>query len=168
MNYAHLAAFAVVLLAPGQSLAKDRAPIEIKAPRVTLSGWVSDVSKALDENLRYPLDSFPALPESGYASITFRVGADGSPVDVTLRRSTGNKRLDRAAMLAVAGMTNIGPLPATAGVARKVRANILFAADAVTLAELAREERRDMARLAATSEGRNEIALTTSAAPTAG
>ena len=139
MKYALVAASAVVLLSPVQVAAQGRTPIEIEANRPTLAAWVADVSGAIDTNLRYPSYFGRNGPESGYASISFRVGADGAPVDVVLRRTSGSSRLDRAALNAVAGLSGIEPMPRSSSSMQSVRANIVFAADEVTLARLHRQ-----------------------------
>jgi protein TonB len=90
------------------------------------------VSGAANSGVRYRSNPKPPYPEEarrlreeGIVLVSVEVGADGLPVEVTLKQSSGYESLDRAAVEAVKGWTfepaREGPLPVASRVDVPVR-----------------------------------------------
>jgi TonB family protein len=101
--------------------------------------WVGMVSGKLDASLARETipQAYPnwSLAE-GAVAVQFTVGANGSADAVTLYEGSRHNELDRTALRAVAGLTDIAALPDDIAIGQKVRANILFAADPASLQRL--------------------------------
>jgi TonB family protein len=97
----------------------------------------------------------------GTVTVTFSRGADGRPRDIALFEQTGNRRLVRAAIDAVARLDAIPPLP---GAARVVRANLIYAATEESLErQSAALRQKEAVRIARDRDSGHRVAVLTSA-----
>lgn len=62
----------------------------------------------------YPSEARPGA--MGDVLVSFRIGNDGKPGDITIRRSSGEAAFDAAAVRLVAGLGRLGPVPAEGNV----------------------------------------------------
>lgn len=133
MKYVLLAAAAVCLIStPAQS--RDDAQIVIKGSTVpSLDHWRSSLAWRLSTAMVYPR-SYPEwrAPE-GTVSVHFTCDENGRPVSGALQESSGNARLDRAALRAVTAVRGLGPLPMQVAPGATIRANFIFATDVDSL-----------------------------------
>ncbi|KRG62676.1 hypothetical protein ABB26_15450 [Stenotrophomonas humi] len=79
----------------------DVAPVETTAPAIDSIGPSSPLEGVTLRYLRNPAPAYPrdALMAGAQGTVTLRVlvGEDGSPLEVTIERSSGNRSLDTAA-----------------------------------------------------------------------
>ena len=99
--------------------------------------WIALVSRQIDATLRYPYVLRESTPTGG-VSVTFRRSDSGAPDAIRIARSSGSRVLDQAALSAIRRIKTLHPLPESVGRDQLLRANIVFATDAKTLA---REEK---------------------------
>ena len=74
--------------------------------------WEHRLRDRVNSDLSYPIGASGA---SGDVLVGFRVGPNGKPVDVAVRRSSGNAVLDRAAINLVSHLGRVGVIPSAGG-----------------------------------------------------
>ncbi|WP_165799645.1 energy transducer TonB family protein [Sphingomonas oleivorans] len=114
-----------------------------------LANWIERVEEDLDRHLSYPRPLGGAPYSEGIVHVSFLGGPDGRPSEVAIRKSSGARDLDAAAMRAVRKITTLHPLPAGVSADQKYEAAILFATQddretARKLAELRRRARAEV------------------------
>ncbi len=83
--------------------------ITVQAEPLTPARWTAAVSRKLDRVIFYPVFFSNEVPASGVVSVRFQADDANRPTGLTLTRKSGNRSLDRAALMAIA---KLGPLPA--------------------------------------------------------
>ena len=124
----------------GLALAATSAPAE---PR-DFQAWLND---AVAENMVLPA-ALERSHQSGVATVRFRVGRDGHPVDVAIVEGSGNRTIDRAALRTITTLDLPADAPAGPHLA------VLQYGSEASLADLSDQP----ARLDA-AEGRARLAL---------
>ncbi len=119
----------VLLFATSSSYARSQEQdIQVQALKQTPARWVSAVSRKLERVMVFP-QFINEVPKSGIVSVSFRADGANRPTALTVTRKSGDRRLDRAAMLSI---TRLGTLPAMPDGFRSGQrfvANLLFAAN---------------------------------------
>jgi hypothetical protein len=154
-----LAAFAACSTVPGIAAAgQGLKEIEVSGSTAAAE-WSDQVGRQLNGALRFPHVFRPWEAPEG--TVTFSRGADGRPRDIALFEQTGNRRLVRAAIDAVARLDAIPPLP---GAARVVRANLIYAATEESLErQSAALRQKEAVRIARDRDSGHRVAVLTSA-----
>lgn len=129
-----LLAAAACLATPAFSQSDNQVPMVITAAsRPTVTQWSQKLERQLDQHLQYPQTFRPSDDAEGTVSVRFVCDGDGKPTAVALFRSSGNRRIDLAAMRAVALMDTLHPMPTRISHDARFQANIIFAADQPSL-----------------------------------
>lgn len=149
-------ALALLLAAPAATAAQE--DVVVTAP--TLEQWSAKMARELERNIDYPPPYHGRQYSEGVTRIRFACSETGAPAELSVLRSSGDRRLDKAALRAVGRIKTMHPLPAGITHDQRYAAVILFAAS-----ELSRDEQMralmkepETRRLAAGSGGR-QIAL---------
>jgi TonB family protein len=124
-----------------------------------ITQWSARVGRTLDQHLEYPLPIVGQLHE-GAVAVQFLCSDDGTPTGVTVKKSSGFKDLDYAALRSVRQIKTLHPLPDSVPHGQVFQANILFAdserAMKRQMADLLAEALQNNARFA---ERPREVAL---------
>lgn len=72
--------------------------------------WERQLRTRVNALHTYPLGA--AKGAMGDVLVSFRIGNDGKPADITVRQSSGEAMFDNAAVRLVAGLGKLGPVPA--------------------------------------------------------
>lgn len=75
------------------------------------------------------LHTYPLGAEKGAMGdvlVSFRIGSDGKPADIAIRRSSGAAIFDNAAVRLVAGLGKLGPVPANRGAVDRVTLKLSY------------------------------------------
>lgn len=160
--------FAKATLSAAIALSVLAAPLgaqEIVVSPSSEAAFVAKVEADLDRQIQRM--RFHGLQEpTGATSVRFRVGEDGSPVEVSTYRRSGSIPLDRQARRAVSRLTSLSALPSTASPGQVIQANIIMARSERQLEQLANKVAKDEARRIASSPAeRAVLALTITPAP---
>ena len=146
---------ALGLALPGIATAGDQdAPIVVQS-QAAMAEWQAEVNADLSRNMMR-VGRTPNHTPRGVVQVAFTLDADGSPTDFVTYSSSGDRRTDRAARLALSRLDNLDAAPVSnVGNARFI-ANMIFAnspADHKTLtAQLDKREKARLARGDAMSE----------------
>ena len=97
---------------------------------------VETISRDLDRNLLRADWPRRELVGEGIAMVRFQRGADGRPADVKLYRKSGQRSVDRRALVAVARLGRSNPLPAIGAPDQIFQANIVLANSHQAFADL--------------------------------
>ena len=87
--------------------------------------WVDSVEAQIDDTLSYPGGMINQLP-AGRVSVGFTRGADGTPVGVSIKRSSGSAILDAEAIRTVRRLRDLAPLPVGFDASTPVRVELAF------------------------------------------
>ena len=120
---------ATMLVVPFTSVAaKDLPPpITVVAPADhEVRAWAARVRHDIDRKVRYPRTLTTSPYEEGVVEVTFECGADGTPTNVAVRRSSGSRPIDKAAVAAVRRVRSLHPLPAGIEQDQVYRARLRF------------------------------------------
>lgn len=127
--------------------------------------FVTAVSEDLDNQLDH-VRGGPRWDPAGIAQIRFQAGEDGRPHAVTVYRSSGDNRYDRAAVRAIKGLTSLSPAASDVLPNQTIQANIIVARSQSELDRLSKRLARDeAARLASSPRERTVLALTMASRP---
>lgn len=158
-------ALSLVALASAPSLAQEHAGqathynsssgADGRAP--TLAGWSATLSRSLGAAMRYPHFFSNEVPADGTARVRFVCSPSGVPAGLELVRSSGNVRIDGAALAALRRIKTMHPLPLGVSPDQHYVAAIVFAASQESLDRQLRAIRKE--QLAHRSAGSSDIAL---------
>jgi TonB family protein len=73
--------------------------------------WEQQLRNRVNALHTYPLGA--AKGAMGDVLVSFRIGGDGKPADITIRQSSGEAIFDNAAIRLVARLGKLGPVPAS-------------------------------------------------------
>lgn len=118
-----------------------------------------------EERLRNRVTALHVYPEGaeigamGDVTIGFRIGPDGAPQDIVIRRSSGHALFDSAAVRLVSRLGRLGPVPSANGAIERVVLKLSYGkpqsfAERRRLAKMDAEER-------AANERRNRLMVST-------
>lgn len=105
--------------------------------------WEQRLRQSVDEQLSYPQ---AANGVSGDVLVGFRIGPDGKPADVQVRKSSGFEIFDRAAVQLVSRLGRLGAVPSADGSVDDIVIKLSYgdgastAAGAVQVAKADRQE----------------------------
>lgn len=119
----------VLLVSPASTFARsaDQA-IVVVSQEPSRERWVQQTAVKLSTNLTYPVTIGRPAAE-GVATVAFQCGQDGRPTQVFLPRSSGDAKLDSAALRAVEALPSLRPLPADFLADQVFLAKIVFTTD---------------------------------------
>jgi len=130
MKYLALLISVIAVLFPGAAATQSTSNgVVVVAKPVTQAQWARNVSRKLDGALRYPSLFSNEIAPPGIVSVRFHAGDDGRPTSLTVERTSGKRKLDRAAMAAIARINTLNPMPVPFRSDQRFVANILFAKD---------------------------------------
>jgi len=98
----------------------------ISAPP-TLAAWSQRVFRDLSRQMRDPVEARSEVMPTGIVAVKFGCSESGAPSSVQLYKTSGNRRLDRAAMRAVSKIATLHPLPARLRHEQQYIVRVLFA-----------------------------------------
>lgn len=104
------------------------------------SEWERHLRDRVNAELSYP-DA--ANKASGDVLVGFQIGVDKKPMNVVLRRSSGNAIFDQAALRLVSRLGRLGSVPTSGRPINEVILKLSFGDPAVTAADFARLARAD-------------------------
>lgn len=99
-----------ILIAAALALSSASAPALAKSD-------VSDRYDHWEQTLRHRVNALHVYPHGagegaiGDVLVGFRIGDDGKPADITIRRSSGEAAFDAAAVQLVSSLGRLGPVP---------------------------------------------------------
>lgn len=144
----------------GKSGAYTGAPVAdtvtVNAP--TLAAWSAGLSRSLSAAMRYPRFVTKLPPAEGLARVRFVCSDSGAPAGVELVQSSGDRRIDRAALDAVRRIKTLHPLPGGLAHDQRYVAALMFATSQESLARQLRTLREQSVARADKGPG-GEIAL---------
>lgn len=109
----------------------------------------SDVAQRYDaweQKLRTRVNALHVYPNearagaSGDVLVSFRIDAQGTPADITIRRSSGEAAFDAAAVRLVSKLGRLGPVPSKAGI-EEVTLKLSYGEPTYDVTRVDREER---------------------------
>lgn len=115
----------------------------VNAP--TLASWSANVSRSLGAAMRYPHFFSNELPVEGTARVRFACSPSGTPAGLELVRSSGDRRIDRAAFRAIMRLKTLHPLPAGLSADQHYVAAVVFATSQESLKRQVRAIRDEQA-----------------------
>ena len=122
-----------VLVVPLASLDARQPPpddIVVIAPvDAEVRAWSARVGEHIGQEMRFPRDLGPTSDPEGLVEVTFECNEDGRPSKVSLLRTSGSRRLDRAGIMAVERVRSLHPLPRGIDHGQAYKAQLLFATD---------------------------------------
>ena len=121
------AACAGVVLAAIPAAGATQGEVVVRPDAVSMKNWSGRVSRDLERNLAYPRMGPAGFDPEGVVRVDFRCSEDGRPTDATVARRSGQRRLDLAALRAVARIRTMHPLPAGIGPDQRYAAVVVFA-----------------------------------------
>lgn len=74
--------------------------------------WEQRLRERVNDQLSYPQAANGAF---GDVLVGFRIGPDGKPTNIAVRKSSGYEIFDRAALQLVSQLGHLGPVPSAAG-----------------------------------------------------
>ncbi len=86
--------------------ASQTAPAELQTAPADLPAWVAEVNRRIDKHMVRPTND-----DTGMATIAFRRGDDGRPVDITAK--SGSPALSRAALRTIKAVGVLPIMPAS-------------------------------------------------------
>lgn len=105
----------LILIAAALALSSTSVPALAKSDQsVRYDQW--------EQKLRTRVNALHVFPDDAKADamgdvlVGFRIGADGRPADITIRRSSGEAAFDAAAVRLVSRLGRLGPVPADGNV----------------------------------------------------
>lgn len=153
----------VALITPasaGQPRASRDIVVTASPRQVALADWASRVQTRLEDQMQIPQPVGPIhFADQGLAQVRFVCSETGRPDQVTLAQSSGNSRIDRAALGAVRRIS-LHPLPEGMKPDQKVLAQLLFLTAGTSDREAARRTKALQAKAAKHNEWfyRDEVA----------
>ena len=102
---------------------------------------------------KYPLGAEKGA--RGDVLVSFKIGSDGEPVDITIRQSSGEATFDNAAVRLVAGLGKLGPIPGANGRVERIILKLSYG-DPASLDD-ARRDTSLMAQERLANERRNRL-----------
>jgi len=131
-----LTAMAVIMVLFPSAHAKQRgADINVTAPP-TVQVWAAKLARTLDERMRYPRALGPAERLAGFVHVRFAMESDGSLKGMWLSKTSGNRKIDRAALDAVSRLNRVSVMPIGIQAGRKIEAHLFFAEDEQQMRDL--------------------------------
>ena len=120
--------FAATVAAPVVAQTQPKEIVVTASPReAALTNWSSRVQANLEEHMQMPRPiGGRFLTGDRLAEVSFVCSDSGKPEQITLAQSSGNTRINRAALNAVRGITSLHPLPEGMRPNQKVLAQLLF------------------------------------------
>lgn len=103
--------------------------------------WEKGLRNRVSSLLVYPEGMRPGA--SGDVLVSFAVGADGKPQQVTIRQSSGEPAFDRAAVRLVSDLGRLGPVPSSNGTVAAVTLKLSYGEPCARVRDCARLERKD-------------------------
>lgn len=103
----------------------QQADIVVQPP--TTAAWSAVMARELERGMIYPRADFGRGEPEGVARVRFTCSDTGAPTGVTLWRSSGDRRIDQAALRAVGRIKTMHPLPAGVGHDQRYAALLVFA-----------------------------------------
>lgn len=94
----------------------------------TLSVWSNGLTRSLSAAMRYPRQFSNEQVAEGWARVSFKCSDSGAPVGMALLQSSGDLRVDRAALAAVRRIKTLHPLPDGIAPDQRYVAELVFAA----------------------------------------
>lgn len=126
-----------------------------------VAAWSEAVGRQIGEVQQFPHVFRPWDMPEGTITVTFTRGEDGRARDIALYERSGDRRLVRPALEAIARLEALPPLP---GGARAVRANLIYALSEDSLdQQTAALARKEAVRLARDRDSGTRVAVLTSA-----
>lgn len=120
--------FAATVAAPVVAQTQPKEIVVTASPReAALTNWSSRVQANLEDHMRSPrVVGANFFPRDGLAEVSFVCSESGKPDQITLAKSSGSPRINKAALSAVRGITSLHPLPEGMKPNQKVLAQLLF------------------------------------------
>ena len=102
--------------------------------------WEQNLRDRVNDMLIYPEGAGRAV---GDVLVSFRIGTDGKPSDISLAQSSGNSIFDKAAVGLVSRLGRIGPVPSVNPELNRIVVKLSYGDPTVTDAAWTRLARRD-------------------------
>jgi TonB family protein len=119
--------FVATVAAPVVAQTQPKEIVVTASPReVALTNWSTRVQTNLQDQMQMPRVIGTNFSRDGLAEVSFVCSDSGKPEQVTLAKSSGSPRINRAALNAVRGITSLHPLPEGMKANQKVLAQLLF------------------------------------------
>jgi TonB family protein len=96
---------------------------------VAFDEWINRVQNLLVRNLQHSQGISPYSSGTGVVRIKFNCSDSGKPDKVTLKKSSGDLMLDRAALRAMSRVATLHPLPTGFNHGQRFEAEVVFASD---------------------------------------
>jgi TonB family protein len=109
---------AILLALAGAACVAAAAPVAAQSNLTTrYDHWEQRLRDRINDLLSYPEAAGRA---AGDVFVGFRIGADGKPIDVAVRKSSGYAIFDNAAVGVVSRLGRLGPVPSANGAVGEV------------------------------------------------
>ena len=119
--------FAATVAAPVVAQTQPKEIVVTASPReVALTNWSSRVQANLEDQMQMPRLVGANFSHDGLAEVSFVCSDSGKPDQITLAKSSGSLRINKAALNAVRGITSLHPLPEGMRPNQKFLAQLLF------------------------------------------
>lgn len=102
-------------------------PIMVEGPAPTLAAWSGQVTRALENKLRFPASLAGQEPHEGVVRVRFVCSDTGRPSNISVQSSSGAHDLDREAMRAIGRIPTLHPLPEGLARDQRYEALVMFA-----------------------------------------
>jgi TonB family protein len=130
----------LLTIAGAASLAVSSASVAQSDLVSRYSQWEGRLRHRVDELLFYPLAGNGA---AGDVLVGFQVGADGKPLDIVIRKTSGEAIFDRAAVNLVSRLGRIGKVPSADGNVGEIILKLSYGDPSATFAQSMRLAKRD-------------------------
>jgi TonB family protein len=122
-----LAALLCTTLLPAATSAAQQDIVVTASPReAALIDWSKRVEQNLQDRMHYPRTLGRGSNVEGLVDVRFVCTENGTPDKIAIARSSGNSRIDQAALRAVSGLTTLHPTVDGMKPDQAVRAQMLF------------------------------------------
>ncbi|KQX19501.1 hypothetical protein ASD17_13355 [Sphingomonas sp. Root1294] len=118
-------------------------PDEASMTTIAFAPWAQRISGTIGDQLVYPRPMFGRESPSGIVQVKFGCSESGAPSDVSIYRSSKDRRLDSEALRAVRKIASLHPLPRGFSSDEHYVAVIIFADGEASMKRQMKTVRRD-------------------------